>query len=70
MKPILKTYKIKLNNEMDVSNLLNALDTDIDAVSMIIKADTLEDAKYKYKLIFRKDFGFNILNCEITGKEI
>ena len=67
----MNTYEIGLNNELDVSNLLQAIGTnDIDAVSMIVKADTLEDAKYKYKLLFRKDFGFNILSCEITGKAI
>jgi len=67
----MNTYEIGLNNEFDVSNLLQAIGTnDIDAVSMIIKADTLDHAKKLYKHEFIKDFGFNILSCEITGKAI
>lgn len=67
----MNTYEIGLNNEFDITNLLNIAGTnDIDAVSMIIKADTLDHAKKLYKHEFIKDFGFNILSCEITGKEI
>ena len=38
MKPILQTYKIELNNEYDVSIILEYFDTDIDALTMNIKA--------------------------------
>jgi len=65
------TYEIGLNNEFDVSNLLQALGTtDIDAVSMLIDAETLDQAKVLYKQELFIDLGFEVLNCEITGKEV
>ena len=65
------TYEIGLNNEFDVSNLLQALGTtDIDAVSMLIDAETLDQAKALYKQELFIDLGFEVLNCEIKGKEV
>ena len=65
------TYEIKLNNEFDVSNLLQALGTtDIDAVSMLIDAETLDQAKALYKQELFIDLGFEVLNCEIKGKKV
>lgn len=65
------TYEIKLNNEFDVSNLLQALGTtDIDAVSMLIDAETLDQAKVLYKQELFIHLGLEVLNCEIKGKEV
>ena len=65
------TYEIGLNNEFDVSNLLQALGTtDIDAVSMLIDAETLDQAKVLYKQELFIHLGFEVLNCEIKGKEV
>lgn len=65
------TYEIGLNNEFDVSNLLQALGTtDIDAVSMLIDAETLDQAKVLYKQELFIHLGLEVLNCEIKGKEV
>ena len=67
----LHEYEIGLHNEFDITNLRNiAATNDIDAVSMIIKSNTLENAKTIYKHEFINKFGFNILDSEITGKKV
>ena len=71
MIKLLNEYDVGLNpNDTIVSSILanKCYTDDIDAVSMVIKAYDLEQAKELYKLEFDKRFGLKLHSSEIIAR--
>ena len=61
MKTILKTYKIELNN---------SLDTNIDTMTMNVKAENKNDALAYYQGFMKGLYNLNIIKSELVAIQV
>jgi|DEB0MinimDraft_10_1074344.scaffolds.fasta_scaffold76728_2 hypothetical protein len=61
MKTILKTYKIELNN---------SLDTNIDTMTMNVKAENKNDALAYYQGFMKGLYNLNIIKAELVAIQV